>query len=260
MNNNPLFSLITCTYNSEKYLMECLDSVSDQTFLDYEHIFIDGFSTDNTLALLKRYQAKKKSQVRIYPAKARGIGHAMNEGIKKAKGRYLIHLHSDDSFYDKNALRDVATFWQKHSDLDWIYGQIHVVEADGSSFGFFPTRWILQRAWKYLLKYFNFIPHQAVFIKKDVFTKYGYFKEVYKSMMDQELWLRINYLTNWGYIDRVISNYRIHRDAQSSSRDNSESIRAEHDKIQIQYLDNKLEKLIAYFIRSLESRMNKTIR
>lgn len=85
----PFFSIITCTYNSEKFLQENIDSVKSQTFKDYEHIFIDGYSTDDTNKIINKYiLIDRRSKIFKYPPK--GISNAFNLGIKKSLGKYLF--------------------------------------------------------------------------------------------------------------------------------------------------------------------------
>lgn len=214
------FSIITCTYNSAEYLEKNIKSVKNQNFNNYEHIFIDGFSNDGTIDILKEYQEEYSQKVKIFQFKPEGISNAMNKGIKNSSGEYLIHLHSDDSLFDNNALKDASEFLDANNHPDWIYGKINVLENNKIK-GIFP----LKKVWfknkkdlfkSYLLKYYNYIPHQAVFIKKEIFNKFGVFDEKLKFGMDQDLWLRIRNKTNWFFFDRVISNFSLRPDAQSS--------------------------------------------
>ena len=117
------FSIITCTYNSAVFLEKNINSVKKQMYENYEHIFIDGFSSDKTPEIIKKYKQENPENIIFFQTKPKGISSAMNEGIRKAKGDYLIHLHSDDSFFDKNVLQDVADFLEQNPGLDWLYGK-----------------------------------------------------------------------------------------------------------------------------------------
>lgn len=256
----PFFSIITITYNSQAYLADTLASVESQTYSDYEHIFVDGGSTDQTLSLIKEYQAHDPGRVKLISSPAKGISNAMNLGISKSRGVYLIHLHSDDYLHDKGVLQDVATHLHSHPDLDWIYGQIQVVESDGSSVGVFPKHLIFQLGWRYLLQFFNFVPHQAVFIKREIFTRFGSFDESLRSAMDQDLWFRLNYKTKWQYFDRLISCYRVHNQAKSSSLGNYQSNRAEYKRVQSKYLSSWVDRALAKLVHLIEEKTNKTTR
>jgi glycosyltransferase involved in cell wall biosynthesis len=219
MSSQPFFTIITCTLNSQKYLDQNIASVKKQTFKNFEHIFIDGFSKDKTLKIIKSYQ-KNKTNVFLFDLKPRGIAQAMNLGIKKAQGKYLIHLHSDDLFHDQKVLEDVYRFLSKNPKYDWIYGQINVIKNDQQINKIFPNLIIFQISWSYLLKFADFIPHQAVFIKKSVFKNHGLFDEKNPSAMDYDFWLRIRNKTNWGFFNRLISDFRIHSDSKSTGKEN----------------------------------------
>lgn len=198
------FSIITCTYNSRSFIEKNIESVKSQSDSDFEHIFIDGFSTDGTLEVIKQYQTEFPNQIKIFQFKPEGISKAMNQGIGKSVGEYLIHLHSDDSFFDNNVLQDTAEFLEKSNYPDWIYGKINVVTTNQNK-GVFPVKNIWQKKGNnfiknYFLKFYNYIPHQSVFIKKNVFEKLGFFDETLKCAMDLDLWLRIRNKTRWIFL------------------------------------------------------------
>jgi len=62
----PFFSIVTCTYNSERFVQRNIDSVRSQTFKNYEHIFIDGYSKDRTVQIIRDYLSKSKSKVKLF--------------------------------------------------------------------------------------------------------------------------------------------------------------------------------------------------
>jgi glycosyltransferase involved in cell wall biosynthesis len=213
------FSIITCTYNSAQYLCENINSVVAQTFGDFEHIFIDGFSTDGTVEIIKAYQEKYPTRVHLFQSEPKGISHAMNEGIERAEGQYLIHLHSDDSLYEPQTLEKVDAFLAQNDDPAWIYGKAKVTNtSNGSSVIIPPRRLIYDRSNFWLLLFMNnYIPHQSVFIKKELFATYGLFDETLKNYMDLDMWLR---LTKGGvhakFFDLIICNFAVRSDAQST--------------------------------------------
>lgn len=220
VNEDIFFSIITLTHNSYKYLRKNVLSVEKQAYRNFEHVFIDGNSTDKTLSLLKSYKLRYPKKVNVFTRKPVGISDAMNHGVRKSKGKYIIHLHSDDWFYDDMVLARVNAFLKKRNYPDWIYGKIQVVEENADKVGVFPRQKVFQIANPVILKYFNYIPHQAVFIKRSVFKKYGFFDLNLSSSMDYDFWLRIAKKTRWLFMNKIISNYRIHKGAQSSSKKN----------------------------------------
>ena len=255
----PFFSIITCTHNSKKYIAKNIESADLQTFRNFEHIFIDGFSTDGTANVISKYKLNNTNNVRMFSTKAKGISNAMNVGIRKAKGKHILHLHSDDYFYDARVLNDVHSFLSKNPIVDWIYGKINVVEEKGSSLGTFPSRKIYRLLPRYFLKYFNFIPHQAAFIKKSVFLKHGYYDETISSAMDIDMWLRLKDKTKWKFIDRIISCYTIRKGAQSSGLIRKDANSKNVITVEKRYL-NSLEFRVFELVNMFIDRYNKTRR
>lgn len=212
----PFFTIITCTYNSERFIRNNLSSVKRQVYKNFEQVFVDGNSTDKTIIYLRKYKNTSDFPVRIIQAEPKGISYSFNVGIENSKGKYLYFLNSDDELYDRLVLKDVSDNLEDAHNLDWLYAKIMVKDEKGLILGTFPNYKILQLASPLILKFVNFIPHQATFVKKDVFEKYGKFDENLKSSMDTDLWLRIANRTNWVFYDRIIANYLVRKGAQTS--------------------------------------------
>lgn len=94
MTNSPLVSVIVPTYNNEKYLANCLNSLLVQTFQDFEIIVIDDGSTDQTTKLLEAY--KTNPSVRVHTQPNSGISVARNQGLKLSRGKFISFVDSDD--------------------------------------------------------------------------------------------------------------------------------------------------------------------
>lgn len=252
----PFFSIVTCTYNSERYIKNNITSVNNQTYKNYEQIFIDGKSDDATINLI-RYNVKKRiNAVKVYYQKPQGVASAFNLGLKKTKGSYVIFLNSDDSFYDKNVLSKINKLLMKNDDLDWIYGKINVILPKGKNVGVFPDKKIFQLHNSYLLKYFNYIPHQAVFMRRSLFKKFGSFNERLKSSMDYDYFLRVAPKTKWHFFNEIVSNYLVRTDSVSSSKKDRENNQNIYMKVQKKYL-NTFEYALANFINLLIFKINK---
>ena len=95
MAKSPLFSIITITYNAEQTLPATLASVDAQTFTDYEHLIIDGASTDATCSLAN---APGNMRRHTFSEPDRGLYDAMNKGLARARGEYLLFLNAGDAF------------------------------------------------------------------------------------------------------------------------------------------------------------------
>ena len=97
-----LISVIVPVYNIEKYLPRCIDSILNQTYKNWEAIFINDGSTDNSLKILEEYK-RKNERIKIIDKKNAGSGAARNDGIESSKGKYIAFLDSDD-WYEEDFL------------------------------------------------------------------------------------------------------------------------------------------------------------
>ncbi len=99
---NKKLSIITVNYNNLEGLKKTVKSVVDQTWSEFEYLIIDGGSTDGCLEYIKI----KENEIDFWISEPdKGVYHAMNKGIQKATGEYVIFLNSGDHFYKKNVLQ-----------------------------------------------------------------------------------------------------------------------------------------------------------
>ena len=127
MERNPLFSIITITFNAETTIPATLACVKAQTCTDFEYIVIDGNSTDNTVPLA---QSAKISGTTIISEPDKGLYDAMNKGLRLAKGEFVIFLNAGDSFHNSDSLQIAADAISQNPDADIFYGQTDIVNAD----------------------------------------------------------------------------------------------------------------------------------
>lgn len=236
------FSIITCTKNSAKFVKDTIDSVKSQTFKDYEHVFIDGFSSDGTKEIIEKYQKENPERVKLFQSEPKGITNALNLGVTKSCGEYIIHMNSDDFFDNKEVLKKVNEFLIAQNNPDWIYGKTKCVDADKNeiktnnctSFTQFNHNNIYK---KQLLKYQNIICHQSVFIKKSIFNQYGEFDEKNIATADYDYWLRIMNKTKWYFFDDIIADFRVHDKSFTSSFNNRQKLDLEINLCQKRHLN-----------------------
>lgn len=132
-----VFSIITCTYNAESVLQRTLDSVLEQTYSHVEHIIVDGASTDATLDRVEAYKQKSDAEdwcheVRVKSEPDRGLYDAMNKGIQRATGQYVLFLNAGDTFPSADTLELVAeSVGEGEEPPAVLYGDTDVVDNDG---------------------------------------------------------------------------------------------------------------------------------
>lgn len=120
----PLFSIITVTWNAAGVIIPTIESVQRQTSSDFEMLIIDGASSDDTLSIVNRASI---ASLRVFSEPDKGLYDAMNKGIARARGRYLIFLNAGDAFADDAVLARLARLAAGNPGV--IYGQTQLVDA-----------------------------------------------------------------------------------------------------------------------------------
>ncbi len=170
------FSVITINYNNLEGLKRTYESVIFQTCQDFEWIIIDGGSTDGSQKFIEEHQEKFAYWC---SEPDQGVYNAMNKGIVKAKGEYLIFMNSGDSFYDDNVLQNVNNL---QSDKDIISGLVYYVD-DGSLMRWYHPNILIQL-------YEDTVNHQGSFIKRRLFDDIKY-DETLKIVSDWKFFLQM---------------------------------------------------------------------
>jgi glycosyltransferase involved in cell wall biosynthesis len=207
----PKLSIITITRNSERYLGETIDSVISQDYPDFEHIIVDGGSTDNTLDIITDYAAREP-RIRWISEPDRGISDAMNKGIGLATGEVVAHIHSDDYYAGSDVFSLVAAAFVENPGALWLSGGEYVVDGGGVRLREIRVR---RYAYRKLVRC-NFILHPATFVRMEGFRRAGPFDLRRKYAMDYDLWLRLGLLGAPLRVDRPLACFRLHGGSVSS--------------------------------------------
>lgn len=134
------FSILTCTYNAGSVLQRTLDSILNQTWVQIEHIIVDGASKDNTMALVNAYRQRNTEEdtqhdIVVSSEPDRGLYDAMNKALKKATGDYVVFLNAGDVLPNEKTLEDISNDVNERSDgllPAVLYGNTNIVDDDGN--------------------------------------------------------------------------------------------------------------------------------
>lgn len=177
-------SIITVCFNSAKTIKDTMESVMGQKYDNVEYIIVDGGSTDGTLEILTKYQARISKYISELDE---GVYDAMNKGIKLATGDIVGFLNSGDFYTDKNVIERIVESIQANN-TNCCYGDLEYVAKDNP--GKTVRRWKSQPYQDGLFEKGWHPPHPTFFAKKSVFDKYGRFDLSYDISADYDLMLR----------------------------------------------------------------------
>ncbi|RLE00589.1 MAG: hypothetical protein DRJ13_08260, partial [Bacteroidetes bacterium] len=190
-NNYPLISIITCTFNSEKYLKKALESVQNQTYKNIEHIINDSYSTDKTLEIIKKYIELNKNEysIKFIQSQPKGVANALNVATSEATGDVVHFLHSDDYYYKKDSLEKAASYFMKNPNLIWLTGNF-LVEIKRFKIAI-PLTHLLRINPEKALSVMNIISHENTFMSREAIQLYGGFNEDKNFVVEYSLWLKL---------------------------------------------------------------------
>ena len=168
-------SVVTITYNAQRTLQRTLDSVRKQTYPHIEHLIIDGASKDSTLQIAQQYKKESCHEVIILSEPDKGLYDAMNKGLQRATGDYVVFLNAGDTFYAENTIETVVqsaqtTDSQASSDAllpAVIYGDTAITDAEGNFLHLREHRPPEQLSWRSFKKGM-LVCHQAFYARLDI--------------------------------------------------------------------------------------------
>lgn len=213
--DNPLVSIVTPVFNGIKYLETCIQNVLNQSYPYIEQIFVDGGSTDGSLDILSSYRDKYPDRIRFISEPDRGVGEAVNKGLKMAKGEIFGWLDTDD-LYEPDAILTVVEFFKLNPDAYFVFGASNLINEAGE---------VIIR--KRLIKDFNleeaindkhYICICSAFYKREVVERIGFFNTLGN---DVDFWIRVGKKFQMHLIEKTLSNWRLHGDSITTSREAS---------------------------------------
>ena len=212
----PKISVITPSYNQGQFLEECINSVLGQNYPNLEYIVIDGGSTDGSVDIIKKYEAKIAFWV---SEKDNGQSDAINKGFSHATGDIIAWLNSDDLYY-KNSLWKIADIYNRNREqmdaVGFILGNGYRYRWPEKSMSrFCPKNVAFSR--KVLAEGLDYILQPSVFIIRKAAEKAGYLKESLHYCMDWEWWYRLSQDHRVIVTDHMLSMSREYEETKTST-------------------------------------------
>ena len=182
MNTFPKVSVVTTTYNDIENLKRILAEVKKQTYPNIEHIIVDGGSTDGTVELLKELEEKEPGRISWMSEKDNGIYDAINKGICMATGEIVGCCF--DRYADEGVLMRMVEIMEKEG-TDGVHGDLCYMDGDRIVRKWHQGQGVIRSGW---------MPgHPTLYLKKEVYDKFGLYRTDYRISGDYEFMVRILY-------------------------------------------------------------------
>lgn len=206
-------SIIIPIYNGEKYVLKCLKQLLNQKFTDFEVIFIDDNSKDNSENVIKQFLESKIEYIYIKQRENHGVAYSKNLGIRLARGKYIM-FHDQDDWMESDCLVTLYEY-AKETNADRITGAYREIDDKGN---------ILREVHydKGFSKWFCTALHGVIF-RREVFINYQL--SIPASTLMEDAYVNCmftQYAKKCVYIEKIIFNYLIREDSSSGAKTTNE--------------------------------------
>ena len=221
-NQNILISVVMSVYNGEDYLEEAIESILNQTYKNFEFIIIDDGSTDKSLGIIHRYK-ELDDRIILISRENRGLIASLNEGIKKAKGKYIARMDADDISL-ATRFEEQVKFMEKNLDIG-ICGTAIISFGVGIK----ECTWVLSAQNERLkteLLFSSCFAHPSVMMRRNLINKHELFYDKnFKHAEDFELWTRFAQVSKMNNLTKPLLKYRILEDSITREANKNEEER-----------------------------------
>ena len=234
----PFITIITPTLNNKTELQRTIDSVRNQNFTNYEHIVVDGGSTDGTVEFL----SDDRTVTKWISEKDKGIYDAINKGIKISSGRIINTINAGDVYFSNNSLEIIRNYFI-NSDVSFVFG---AVKKEKVYHKYKPKK----INWS-----FNFYPAHSggFFIKKEIHDKIGLYSLKYPCSSDYDFfWRLIKKNKFYGVSTKKSEVISVFAPGGFSSKYSFFENVVEETLIRINNNQNKLIVLLIFFLRCIK--------
>jgi glycosyltransferase involved in cell wall biosynthesis len=220
MNDFPLVSIVTPSYNQAQFLEQTMLSVLNQDYPNIEYLVVDGASSDGSPEIIRKHADRLAWWV---SEKDHGQGEAINKGFARARGEYVAWLNSDD-VYQPGAISVAVQALQAHPLTAFVFSDVLAIDGDNKVLNLMRYgNWDLDD-----LMSFHIIGQPGVFMRRAVLEQAGYLDPEYHYVLDGHLWLRMAQLAPIYYIPQTLAAGRFHalaKNMAAAPRFGEESLR-----------------------------------
>lgn len=205
-----MLSIVLPVYNSDSFLIECMESIFNQSYKNFELIIINDNSNDRSSEIIDFYKQRYKKKIKIINNKNQlGVARSLNKGIKKSIGKYIVRLDADDICFH-NRLEYLSKYMNSHPNVDILFTGMKYLNSHNKLINKIGID-IENKEIGSLINFFNPLNHPTMIARKKVFLNYKYPLD-YNGFEDWKLWIRLH---SDGFklksISKVLYKYRIHK-------------------------------------------------
>ena len=208
------FTIITPVYNGEAFISETVESVIhnfDPNFR-FEYIIVDDGSTDNTKKLLRKYL--HNNSVKVFSTKNSGEAAAVNYGLNKAEGKYVLIVNADDPLLSKRLFTLAHQIFEHNQKIVVAYPDWNIISESNSVI---ETKKLPDFSVDLLVGEFRCLPGPGAIFRRDVALRVGGRSKKYKYVSDYYFWLNLSLYGDFAHIPEILAQWRSHNESTSIS-------------------------------------------
>lgn len=193
-----MISVLLCVFNGELWLRDCIESILNQTYKNFEFIIINDGSEDTSLSIIKEYALIDK-RINFINQKNIGLTRSLNKGLKKAKGDWIARIDCDDISLPKRL--ELQLNYALKENVGLVGCQSKIISNDSSKIKkvVLPTK--SKKIIQNLVRQKKFFSHSSVLFNKNLVLSLGGYRKWMQRSQDYDLWLRISEVSQIGCID-----------------------------------------------------------
>ncbi|MCZ7380705.1 MAG: glycosyltransferase [Candidatus Methanoperedens sp.] len=225
----PTVSVIIPSYNHERFVKECIESVLNQTFQDFEIIITDDGSRDRTVEIIEGFDDPR---IKLFKhPKNKGACVASNNCILNSRGKYIAMLSSDDAWYPEK-LDVQVKYLDEHPEIGVVFGKVEWVDESGNpitskKFPYMDVFDVKNRTRYEWLGYFfdkgNCLCHPCSLVRRECYSEVGLLNPSFASIPDLDLWIRICLKYDITVLDQKLIRFRRMSDESNESGDTNKN-------------------------------------